>query len=54
MLVSPDTPPTPELNNERVSDALTELEFFHPEIFEDLQSVEELTPDEQTSFPSRH
>ena len=41
MLVSPDTPPTPEFNNERVSEALTKLEFLHPEIFEDLQSFVE-------------
>ena len=52
MLVSPDTPPTPEFNTERVSEALTELEFLHPVIFEDLKSVEESTPDEQTSFPN--
>ena len=52
MLVSPDTPPTPEFNTERVSEALTELEFLHPEIFKDLKSVEESTPDEQTTFPN--
>ena len=28
MLVSPDTPPTPEFNTERVTEALTELDFF--------------------------
>jgi len=50
MLVSPDTPPTPEFNTERVTEALTELEFLHPEIFKDLKSVEESTPGEQTSF----
>ena len=50
MLVSPDTPPTPEFNTERVSEALTELEFLHPEIFKDLKSVEESTPGEQSSF----
>ena len=41
MLVSPDTPSTPEFNNERVSKALNEVEFLHPEIFEDLQSFVE-------------
>ena len=50
MLVSPNTPPTPEFNTERVSEALTELEFLHPEIFKDLKSVEESTPGEQNSF----
>ena len=50
MLVSPDTPPTPEFNTERVTEALTELEFLHPEIFKDLKSVEESMPGEQTAF----
>ena len=43
-------PPTPEFNTERVSEALTELEFIHPEIFKGLKSVEESSPGEQTSF----
>ena len=33
MLVSPDTPPTPEFNTERVSEALTERDFLHSGIF---------------------
>ena len=63
MIVSPDTPPTPEFNNERVSEALNELEFLHPEIFEDLQSFVEPnteanqlndSPDSQTTSEFNH
>ena len=34
-----------------MSEALNDLEFTHPEIFEELQFVEESRPYEQTSFP---
>ena len=41
-----------EFNFELVTEALNDLESAHPEIFEELQFLEELRPDEQTSFPN--
>ena len=35
-----------------MTEALNDLESAHPEIFEELQFLEELRPDEQTSFPN--
>ncbi|KAL9977099.1 hypothetical protein ACROYT_G014470 [Oculina patagonica] len=55
MLVSPDTPSTPEINYENLSGALNELEVAHPEIFQDLHSSVESTkvnnPDECLDTP---
>ena len=50
-LGSTDTQLQHEFNFELVTKALNDLESAHPEIFEELQFLEELRPDEQTSFP---
>ena len=50
-LGSNDTQLQHEFNFELVTEALNDLESAHPEIFEELQFLEELRPDEQTSFP---
>ena len=51
-LESTDTQLQHEFNFELVTEALNDLESAHPEIFEELQFLEESTPDEQTSFPN--
>ena len=51
-LESTDSQIQHEFNFELVTEALNDLESAHPEIFEELQFLEELRPDEQTSFPN--
>ena len=51
-LESTETQLQHEFNFELVTEALNDLESAHPEIFEELQFLEELRPDEQTSFPN--
>ena len=51
-LESTDTQLQHEFNFELVTEVLNDLESAHPEIFEELQFLEESTPDEQTSFPN--